>query len=153
MHKILTMSFAISSVFDVVCPVLEMEPRVLHIPDEHSTPNISSALYLFLIGKCIRCWTSAQSLKQFYEIQETLAYEYHSLPSGCQIIISAHSSGGRKPACLYAMGLIRATSLLLMLWYSCQGFYTDFVTLSILFGLQFKVFPTHHFDKKYCIEL
>ena len=37
---------------------------------------------------------------------------------------------------------------LLTLCYACQGFYSDSVVLSIVFGSQVKTFPFHHFDLK-----
>lgn len=108
---------------------------------------------LILIDRFIRCRTSTQSLKLFCKMEGLLAFEYQTLTSQCQLIISTHSSGGSQQHAPLLPRLISSTSLLLMLWYSCQGFNMDFVTLSILFGLQFKVFPTSHFHKKYCIEL
>lgn len=37
---------------------------------------------------------------------------------------------------------------LFTLCYACQGFYSDSVVLSIVFGSRVKTFPSHHFDLK-----
>lgn len=95
-----------------------------HSPWAFHSRTLSSALWLHLIRKHKRCWTSTQTLKGFCKIQETLAYEYHSPPSGSQIIIR-RTVLWKHWAC--AMGLVSTTSLLLMLGQSCRG--VDMLTL------------------------
>lgn len=95
-YDVMNPSLAISSDFTEVFLVLRIQPRTTCTFQASRPPPSHYLSPLFLIEKCRQGWTSTQTLKQFCKTEEPLAYEYQTLTSECQLIISTHSSGGRK---------------------------------------------------------